>query len=317
MTAHHGDRPWDEALSWAARIRDPDFDDWDAHGDWLSSDPAHPALYHTAALALEDGLAALDSRPATGLAPAGNDNVAAAPGSSRRFTWPLAGGLAIAASLVALVLLPRATSPREMLLQTAQGETREARLPDGSTLVLNGGSALRFRSSGARLATLERGEAYLRVVRDPAHPFTLVAGASTFRDVGTAFDVALDGDAVRLAVGEGAVAFDPDGQNVPVMAGRMIRVSADRAQIEDVAPGTVGAWRDGRLVYRDAALDRIAVDLSRSLGEDVRVEPAMRQRRFTGVILLGGDHQRIVDQLARPLGLSAVRQKTGWRIVGR
>lgn len=308
----------EQALDWARRIHDPSFADWDAHIAWLEADPRNADAFDTALAAMEDATAGLAASPATGSTVAVNDNVhgAGTPVGRRFSRWGIGLGGALAASLVAIVAVPSIMhgGRRTYRIETAPGQSRQVALADGTTITLNGGSAVELDRAATRTATLVRGEAFFRVVHDAAHPFAVRAGDGLFRDVGTSFDVVRDGGGVRIAVREGAVMYDPDGAAVRLEGGQQMAIDTAGATIGQIDPATVGGWRDGRLSYRDAALSAVATDLARSVGTRVTVDPALRDRRFSGVLIIDGDRVRMFRRIASVMDVNIRRDGNGWQM---
>jgi transmembrane sensor len=308
---------FDEAMNWAILLQDPEFQDWDAHLAWLEADPSHPELYRQAALCLADGLAQLNGwpRPDETRPVAANDDEAVDAAQSRRHRgWWLAAAAAMAAS-AAFILIPQQNSKEaESLFSTAPGEMKTLRFGDGTTIALNGGTAIGVSASDPRNVRLERGEVFVRVVHDASRPFQLATREGVFKDTGTAFNVRTDDRSVRLTVAEGTVAYDPEHANVEIAQGESLLVTRRRAVLSGVQPSAVGSWRSRRLVYVDADLRSIATDISRSTGEEVVVSDRLIAKRFTGVIPLQGQPDEIIRRLALLMQLSAVRQGTAWRI---
>lgn len=297
------------AAAWAARLQSPDFADWDEHASWLEADPSHPELYRRAVMAIEDGVGLL---PTIERSAGANDN--AGSGGFARWAWISGAVAAAAAAVVAAFYIPRAQSPQAMAYRTAAGETREVRLGDGSLASLNGDTELRTESD-ARRVTLVRGQVFLRVRHDQGRPFELIAGDHVARDVGTAFDATVAPNLVRISVADGAVSLDPDRSGMLLRAGRMVMITPDAELLKSTSIGAVGAWRHGRLAYRNAELRFVAMDLSRSIGVPVVVDASIQHLPFSGVIGLDASREASVAQLARALGASARRQEGGWRIV--
>jgi transmembrane sensor len=253
------------AVHWAVRMREPDFDDWDGFIAWLEADPAHAEAYDAVQYALEDADAALASLSEPAPEPespaAANDNV---PDwlSSRR-GW--LGGAIAAALVLAFTSVLWLAPGGEALHATAPGETRLIALGDGSTVRLAGGS--RIAIAGARAARLEEGQALFTIRHDAARPFVLSAGGDRLVDAGTVFDVRLTGEAVDLAVAEGVVIVNPEGQNLRVNAGgRAVRGDGGRYTLGTLDPAAVGEWSRGRISFEDASLAEIATELSRATG---------------------------------------------------
>jgi transmembrane sensor len=203
--------------------------------------------------------------------------------------------------------------PRE--IATGPAEHRTVALADGTTIALNGDSRLRLDPATPRLASLERGEAYFTVAHDAAHPFEVRSGGATFRDVGTQFDLVRQPGATEIAVREGAVLYDPGGAGVRIDGGHAMRIAAGSATLRAVAADSVGAWRSGRLTYRDAALIDVAADVSCAIGEPVAVAPELAQRRFSGVVMIDPDHALTVRRMGAVMGIELRREGPGWRMV--
>jgi len=189
---------------------------------------------------------------------------------------------------------------------TAVGERRTVRLEDGTEIML--GPASRITARGREVAL--EGEAFFRVVHDPARPFTVRAGQATIRDVGTVFSVHDDGDnRVRVVVSEGAVQLSDVRDSVLLSRGDVGllqegRLAAERgtATAEDLA------WTTGKLVFRDASIDEVSADLKRWYGVELRVtDSALLRRHFTGSFT-SEPTNRVVDVLALALGARAERR---------
>ncbi|WP_454883388.1 FecR family protein [Sphingomonas oryzagri] len=323
MSAADVTRRQEEALDWVRRLHDPDFTDWDAHIAWLEADPGNPTAFDAAMLVMEtatNGLAAPIVMPVAAFqtATAVNDNRAFAdhPGkrqpAGRHFAW----GGAIAAAFATIIAVPSLMHgrPQTYRIETAPGTTRELALLDGTTVALNGGSAIELDQSNPRVATVIHGEAFFRVVHNAADPFAVRAGNNLFRDVGTSFDVVRDAGGVKVAVREGAVMYDPDGAAVRIDGGQEIGIAEDGAKVVEIDSAAVGGWREGRLSYRDASLAAIASDLSRSLGIPVTVDPALGKQRFNGVLIIDNDRDRMLQRFAAVMDVRIRSEDNGWQM---
>lgn len=300
----------DAAALWVARTRDPSFRDWDAFTNWLEADARHNDAYETA----------LDAHDAAGeLGGARALPVAALSTGDRvppRHRWRPAW-FAAAAALTAAVAVPSFLPRHDIYaIATKAGEQRSVRLPDGTQIALNGDSHLLIDRAHPRAVQLDRGEASFTVVHDAANPFAVTAGGTRIEDVGTVFNVTRGKDATDVAVAEGSVVYDPDGAQVKLGAGRTLH-DPDGGMIEvaQADPATIGAWRHGRLVYRDALLGVVAADLSRATGQRVTVAPDVAIRAFSGSIMFRGvPMTRLFGRVAALTGTRAVRDGTGWRL---
>jgi transmembrane sensor len=306
--------PRDMAALWIARARDPAFDDWAALTEWLEADPCHNDAYEAAFRAHD--LAGVAAEAET--APASNDDETPRPAPRRRWRWAAGGGLAAAAAAGLALLSPIGSV--EYVIVTPPGQQRSIDLADGSRIAMNGGTRLVLDRRAARKARLDHGEASFAIVHDPAHPFTVEAGGTELRDLGTRFNVVREGHGTEVAVAEGAVLFDPGGASVKLTPGRMLRASDsdNRIELADVDPGAVGSWQSGTLLFRDAPLSEVAAQLSRSIGEPVTVAAGIASQRFSGGIAVKGvERRQLFGQVAALLDVTATHDETGWHLSSR
>ena len=297
----------DQAIAWVVRVRDQEFADWEAFETWLAAAPAHAEAYHR--LAIEDrGLDdLLPAQPAPALVPVRH--------TSRKWAWP-AVGVAVAALLVGVISVHAPVAgPQLYEVATRAGERRALVLEGGTSILLNGGSTLLLDRRNTRFAELKRGEALFTVRHDAARPFAVQVGKDRLVDVGTRFDVVHTQSEMRVAVAEGAVVYDPDGQKLTLAPGDMLRVSATVALRSKVAPDQVGGWRDGRFVYAGEPLSRVAEDLSRYAGARVEVSPDLAGQPFRGVISVADPSK--LEQLGPLFRARIQRTRDGWLISRR
>jgi transmembrane sensor len=304
----------DAAAQWHIRLGTPAASgaDWAAFTDWLEADAAHCEAYDRVAMADAAYGEALAERPPEAQ-PASNDNDGIIWFKRRSF-------LAIAASAVlALIATPLMLGGRDLQsFETKPGETRTIALNDGSRIELNGGTRLELDRADDRYARLESGEAAFTIRHDAANPFTLDVGDSQLVDVGTLFNVRHGDDGLELAVGEGAVSFNPDDEALLVTAGNQLNFAqnAARPMLSATDPQSVGGWRTGKLIYRDAQISRIALDLSRSFGATVTVDPKISGKRFSGIIQVDRDQAATLRKVERLLGVKAKPSRGGWILTG-
>ena len=295
----------DQALAWVVRVRDRDFDDWGSFEAWLMAAPAHADAYHR--LATED-------RDLDDILPAVPTPMPGRP-AYRKWAWPAVGG-ALAALLVGVVAVRAPVAgPQLYEVATGAGERRAIMIEGGTSILLNGGSTLILDRKDKRFAELKRGEALFTVTHDAARPFSVRVGTDRLVDVGTRFDVVRTQSEMRVAVAEGAVVYNPDGQNLALKQGDMLRVSANVALRSKVAPEQVGGWRDGRFVYAGEPLSRVAEDLSRYAGARVEVSADLADQPFRGVISIADPSK--LEELGPLFRARIQRTRGGWLISRR
>ncbi len=127
------------------------------------------------------------------------------------FIWKRPAVAAFALSILLLSVLSSVyfyLQPQTFIYQTQAGETLSVLLPDSSEIILNAASQIGFEESfGAdhRHLNLD-GEAYFLVQKESL-PFTITAGSSTIRVIGTTFNVQSRDENVHVGVKEGVVEF--------------------------------------------------------------------------------------------------------------
>ncbi|MEG8033389.1 FecR domain-containing protein [Sphingomonas aurantiaca] len=287
------------ALDWVVRTGSDAFEDWPAFHAWLKADPSHAAAYHAMALDIEDVAATVPPVP-----------VASVDVRPVRRRWPVWTGGAIAASLALFVGYEAIeTRSHPYAVETEAGSMRTIRLADGSSIAMGGATRLVLDRDDPRAATLEHGEAMFVVRHDARDPFEVRVGGARLVDVGTAFDVKHARGETRVAVSEGAVDYNPGRDAIRLVQGQGLLVRGGKATVTSVDVASVGSWRDSVLAYDGVPLAEVADDLSRALGVDLRADPTVAKRAFSGSIAtakLAGD-----PALAAPLLGVAIRKRGG------
>ena len=229
--------------------------------------------------------------------------------ATRRRPWLTAGLAAAVAALLVLAVLPvmrsmQSTAPVVTVVETASGEHRDVPLSDGSVVSAGAQSMLwATLTRDSREVTLERGEAFFRVAKDPARPFVVKVGTTTVAAVGTAFNVRRAGERVVVGVAEGIVKVDSrvaaaqsSGQahqqrtlirTARLSVGQQLSIdSADgNASIQDVDARGIAAWRDGLLQYRNEPLRSVIADVTRYSARDIVIaNPQIAELRITGTV---------------------------------
>ena len=295
------------AIDWLVRQRDPDFTDWDGFADWLAEDNAHAAVYDAVA-SLDRDLDALPSAsaPAVTIIPD-------APARPSRRAW---FGGAMAAAIVGMVSFSGlGLFDDGNRIETLAGEHRTVTLADGSKIEINGASVVEIDKDRPRFARLESGEAMFHVVHREHDPFVVETGGAKIVDLGTAFNVVRRDRQTSVAVSEGIVLYNPDRDNVRLVAGKGIEArDGDRnaPAVQDVDVANVGGWRSGLLVYNGTPLAVVAEDLKRTAGMQVSIAPDANDLSFRGALIIDKNRDRTIADLAALSGTKAERQGDGW-----
>ncbi|HEY5754684.1 MAG TPA: FecR domain-containing protein [Steroidobacter sp.] len=247
-------------------------------------------------------------------------------GVLREYRRGIAVGLA--ASIVAALAIPLALQfirsahlePAVTVVETRAGENRDVSLDDGSVVSVGARSVLwATLSRDAREVTLERGEAFFRVAKDPARPFTVTIGDMTVAAVGTAFNVRRAGERVIVAVAEGIVKVEapaprgasPSHAQLSVGQQLSINTTDGSSSMQVLDADGIAAWRDGLLQYQSEPLPSVIADVSRYSGYDIAIaDPAVAELRITGTVF-ANDVESWLQSLEAALPVRAIRAPDG------
>ena len=267
---------------------------------WLAADPRHRAAYERAAR-LRREMQALDKAdlPPAGFRPLPRERfIAWCRVGWAHWSLRVAGGsLALATAVfVLLQVVPFGFfDPTAEHFETAVAEIRDVILSDGSVVTLGAKSRLSVAMDGeARRLELYAGEAFFDVASDPNRPFIVSAEETEVAVIGTAFDLRLAGERLRVAVAEGVVEL-VRASPIRLRAGQQISVTRDGefGEISSVDPSRLGVWRRNRLVYVGASLSEVVADANRYHDGWI----FLRDQRAADIRITGGFDPQDIDAM--------------------
>lgn len=205
---------------------------------------------------------------------------------------------------------------------TAVGERLAVTLTDGSQVTLDTDSELKIGFTKAeRGVRLIRGQAFFEVAKDHDHPFVVETQNRRFVAVGTAFDVRVDGEQVRVTMVEGTVRVEradggsggasgahgsgapslgsgsaapaggvsPEAVVTTLTAGEQLITDAARQDhVRAADPERSTSWRRGQIIFDNTRLADAVAELNRY--SDVKIElsdPALADLRLSGAFATG------------------------------
>ncbi|MEX2283782.1 MAG: FecR domain-containing protein [Gemmatimonadota bacterium] len=210
----------------------------------------------------------------------------------------------------------RDTPSSAQAFATAIGQTDSLTLSDGTRVILAPASRLTIAvdyNEKDRLVRLD-GEALFDVPHDDAKPFTVLAGLATIRDLGTTFTVRNDdAQQVRVAVTSGsvllrAVSATPD-TGVVLHAGErgLVTRTGKTSVMGGGIPEAALAWTRGTLVFDNATLSQVKLELKRWYGIELQLsDSALAQRTITATFDRVPIAQ-VLNVIALALGLNVDR----------
>lgn len=101
-----------------------------------------------------------------------------------------------------------------------------------------------------------------------------------------------------------------------VKAGNALVAHQDVGQValSTIAVDAVGGWRSGRLAFNATPLGEVAQAIRRANGADIRFDPDLSVRTFTGMVQLTGDAAKDIPHIAALVGAGWRRDGERWVI---
>lgn len=202
--------------------------------------------------------------------------------------------------------------------QTAYGETRSLRLPDGSRVVLNANSRLRVPRWGfgnsTRQVTL-RGEANFGVTHTPSHQKFVVKTEKGLDVIvlGTDFTVFSRKRGVRVALNKGKVRLQyregAENRQLLMKPGQLATLDPQNhiALNTIKRPEQRPAWSEKRFVFDETPLREVAYMLEESYGLQVEInDPDLADRVLVGS-LRAENADQILQSISQLLDVNVIR----------
>jgi ferric-dicitrate binding protein FerR (iron transport regulator) len=187
------------------------------------------------------------------------------------------------------------------------GERAVIRLNDGSVIHLGSDSKLEYPEvfNGTSREIVLTGEAFFEIAEDPAHPFIVHTGNIQTTVLGTSFKIdAFTGCPLSVAVATGKVRVDRKyGNELKQMAvltpGNEMVWDSHQAKRHTVDISDVEGWKKGRLVFNNATLKEIAVELERTYNVKISFKEQQKQlERLTVTLFVASPLSRTLETLA-------------------
>ena len=177
-------------------------------------------------------------------------------------------------------LFHSAAGPAEQRLCAFEGKS-QARLSDGSTVWLHGGSALAYDTrfaAGERRVKL-RGEGFFEVARDAERPFIVEVEGLKISVHGTKFNVRTAADrSVSVSLVEGSVSLDTgSGSRRLLRPGEIACYDPDTRKVV-IGRGNVAmesCWAAGKLAFDRQPLGEICRYMARWYDTEIHITPAL------------------------------------------
>ncbi|WP_316792200.1 FecR family protein [Pedobacter frigoris] len=199
------------------------------------------------------------------------------------------------------------TKPEYNTIETPRGGQHIVNLPDGSIVVLNAASSLKFPTTFSSFQERKvelSGEAYFEISKDKAHPFVVKTNGQEVKVLGTHFNINsyADEGVVRTTLLEGSVrvisllssranAKDPDPSELGMTNSIMLRPNQQsmvttngNIKVQTVDTEDVVAWKNGLFIFNDESLESIMRKVSRWYDVEVVYQDKLPRVSFLGAL---------------------------------
>lgn len=197
---------------------------------------------------------------------------------------------------VSAILYWFAIKPREIVLATSYGQTKEFKLPDGSLILLNANSKLSYKDNWKDSNDREvwlTGEGFFEIKPKKNKQKFIVHADKLFVEVlGTSFNVFNRRKEIHVVLKEGKVALGEEhSKNTMLLKpGDLVSYQGHPPTFvkKQVNPEDYLAWKKNLLSFREESLENIFRLLADNYNLQITAEdPALLSRKFTGTVPAG------------------------------
>jgi ferric-dicitrate binding protein FerR (iron transport regulator) len=243
------------------------------------------------------------------------------PVRSRSIGWRWLAAAAVTAITLGTALflyVRRPAEPPAIAQAAVQGQVYRGKqfihLPDGSTVILNADSELRYDSTfglATRDVTLT-GEAFFDIQHDDAKPFRVWSGAVYTYVLGTAFNVKAypDQPEIVVTVARGKVKVCEARRDLGiVMPQQQLAIHRATLQAEPAAAPDAKAlaWKDDFLIFDNTTMADVADAIGKRFGVTIRVTDEIRDCRINAAFMNDEDLAHILTVTSKVLRGSYVQ----------
>lgn len=191
-------------------------------------------------------------------------------------------------------------SQRYNTLITANGETFEVRLPDGSKVWLNAGTSLKypvsFTSSTQRKVELS-GEAYFEISKDKKHPFIVESDGQKVEVLGTHFNINSykNEPAIKTTLLEGAVKVNEQTLLKPNQQSILI---AGQIKVIPVLAESYIDWKEGVFNFEYETLPSVMRKIARWYDVEIIYKGTEQDdQTFSGYVSRSSNVSKVLETL--------------------
>jgi ferric-dicitrate binding protein FerR (iron transport regulator) len=211
---------------------------------------------------------------------------------------------------------------------TEYGEKLTFRLSDGSRIILNGNSNLKFSSkikNGLNTEVWLEGEAYFDIAHrneEQQGTFTVHTEDGSIKVLGTHFSVNTFRDATRTVLKEGKISIRVSNETsdksneYKLETGEMAQFNANdnKITVRKVNTQVYTSWTEDKFIFEDTPLAEVARRIENTFGKEVLIDERLANETLSGSIK-SDNLDVLIEALAEILDVS-VREENQKLIIG-
>lgn len=179
-----------------------------------------------------------------------------------------------------------------IIKETENGEKVSLSLPDGTQILVNSGTSIRyshnFENNAERVVYIE-GEAFFSVTKNTRRPFKIISGEIITTVLGTSFNVeAYPNEDITISLVSGSVKIEGEPslneQRTVLKPGEQAVYGAEEKKLRSrkYDAQQVLAWKDGTLYFKNARFSDVVTKLERWYGIELEVGNNNIEDGFSG-----------------------------------
>ena len=236
--------------------------------------------------------------------------------SKPRTAWTAAAIIIFLAVGAALIYHPH----QKAEWHTAYGEVKTSSLPNGSEVVVNADSRIRYSSGWTEGKDREvwlSGEAFFHVRKTPWKS-RFIVHASHFDVIvtGTQFNVISREEKANVLLEEGSVLLrTSSGEDLQMKPGDFVEYDHQYLAKRTVRMDSVTAWKEHRLFFDSTSLKEVAAIIKEQYGVTVRLEGPTIEKETVGGIMPNDNLDLLLEALEATTKFKIVRRDDEVRII--
>lgn len=189
-------------------------------------------------------------------------------------------------------------------LSTPFGGTYSLTLADGTRVMLDAGSSIRYpvAFTGSERRVEVTGQAYFEVTHDKTKPFRVVSGTQTVEVLGTHFNINAYGDegAMRTTLLEGKVKVSESGYTALLAPGQqaVVTTASETIKVNNTDVALAVAWKNDLFSFQRADLQTVMRQFARWYNVQVAYQGDIPKVAITGKVLRSANAGQILQILS-------------------